>query len=72
MNSRNQIADREQFWKNREQYCKNYDKFFENTDPRIFEHDVLDEILDFLENIDLEEHPVQRAKELYKKYLTAR
>jgi hypothetical protein len=36
------------------------------------ERAVLREILEFLEHIDLEEYPVQKAKELYKKYLTVR
>lgn len=36
------------------------------------ERAVIKEILDFLQHIDLEEYPVQKAKELYKKYLTVR
>lgn len=62
---RNRTADREQFW-------KNYDRIFKDKDPVETEPTVMDEIIDFLKNVDLEEYPVQRAKELYKKYLTTR
>ena len=34
------------------------------------ERAVMKEILNFLEHIELEEYPVQKAKELYKKFLT--
>jgi hypothetical protein len=63
---------------------ENYDKIFGKTRTVIVEdktpssaskeiyNDVIEEIVQFLKHIDSEEYPVEKAKELYKKYLTVR
>jgi len=59
----------------------NYDKIFrgkkEEVQPdnetkkiQLYTYEEIEEIIKFLQYIDLEEYPVQRAKELYKKFLT--
>jgi len=46
--------------------------FLERLEMEAREREVMEEIIKFLEFIDLQEYPVQRAKELYKKFLTLR
>mgnify|MGYP000200193755 CR=1 FL=1 len=46
--------------------------FLERLEMQAKEREVMEEIIKFLEFIDLQEYPVQRAKELYKKFLTLR
>jgi hypothetical protein len=46
--------------------------FLDQLEMKSKEREVLSEIIKFLEHIDLEEYPVQKAKELYKKFLTLR
>jgi len=61
-------------------YADNYDKIFgkasavEDAADVMSKHepDIYEEIIQFLKHIDLEEYPVQKAKELYKKFLTHR
>ena len=59
----------------------NYDKIFrgkkEEVEPdnetkkiQLYTYKDIEDIIKFLQYIDLEEYPVQRAKELYKKFLT--
>jgi len=63
----------------------NYDKIFgkkkvvviDEVEPdnetkkiQLYTYAEIEDIIDFLKNIDLEEYPIQKAKELYKKFLT--
>lgn len=64
---------------NNDKYKDNYDKIFgkevvdlETRKITIYTYEDIREIIEFLEHIDLEEFPVQKAKELYKKFLTLR
>ena len=58
----------------------NYDKIFrgkkevepdnETKKIQLYTYEDIEDIINFLKYIDLEEYPVQTAKELYKKFLT--
>ena len=59
----------------------NYDRIFrgkkEEVKPdnetkkiQLYTYEDIEDIINFLKHIDLEEYPVQKAKELYKKFLT--